>query len=637
MKKLPSLMIVGILILLVLPTFSVTSINSRNDFELIIDEQGTLNCAEGFNDFMIYFTDYIEDNLIDNVSNEDPETGYIQNTYMIEMRDGIKLATDVYLPLKISSPHGSILIRTPYNKDEVKPLGLALALIGWPTIIQDMRGRHASEGIDTVLRNAYTDGPDTLEWIASQSWSNGKVVTFGNSALGMAQFFMAGENPPELSCQFIVVATPNMHKHMVYQGGQFRKLFMENWLGDQGSSYILPELLKHENYTLDYWTSVSLDDDWQNVNVPSIHMGGWYDLFLQGTIDGYVGYQYSAGEVARGKSKLIIGPWTHEGEFLLKQGEITYPVNSLSIYPMLVSMFFEMMDQYAMDGDNGFDQRPAVSYYVMGDVDDPKAPGNEWRYAKDWPIPADYVQWYFQVSGALSKTLSANNGALTYTYDPSDPVPTIGGQNLYLQQGPYDQSSIENRDDILVFTSDLLFKPYEATGPIKARLFVSSDCPDTDFTVKLTDVYPDGRSMLITDGILRMRKRNGLDHWEFIESEEIYEIEVDLWSTSYVWNAGHKIRVAISSSNYPRFLNNPNTADAIYQNSEYNIAHNVIYFGNDHPSGIILPEIEQRGKSRNQPSSIWLDRFPLFTRLLDRFPLLQRMLSQTIFTRLPNL
>jgi putative CocE/NonD family hydrolase len=236
----------------------------------------------------------------------------------------------------------------------------------------------------------------------------------------------------------------------------------------------------------------------------------------------------------------------------------------------------------------------------MGDVDDSSAPGNEWRSATQWPIPYEALHYYFHENGVLSLSPPTDYAPITYRYNPNNPVPTIGGQNLNIARGPYDQRLVENRDDVLVFTSDVLSESFEATGPIKARLYVSSDCPDTDFTVKLTDVYPDGRSMLITDGILRMRNRNGCDHWEFIEPGEIYEIEIDLWSTSYIWNRGHRIRVAVSSSNYPRFLNNPNTVDPIAKNMTYSIAHNTLYFDTAHSSCIILP-IPQEGETFSYP------------------------------------
>jgi predicted acyl esterase len=518
-----------------------------------------------------------------------PKPLYTKETIMVEMRDGIHLATDLYLPDGGSPPHGSILIRTPYNKNNSNYGPWADA--GWPTMVQDMRGRFQSEGIDTVFRNAHTDGPDTLDWISDQSWSNGKVATFGGSALGINQYYIAGANPSYLTCQFIGVATPNLYKHAMYQGGEFRKRMVEGWLQGQGSSFVLPELWEHENYTMDYWTNVSLEDNWQDVNVPAIHHGGWYDCFAQGTVDGFMGYQYLGGTGARGKSKLIMGPWTHGGSGTQTQGELTYPVNCLDNFSF--EMFVEMLNQHILNISDDYENRPNVSYYVMGDVDDLDAPGNEWRYSDIWPIEHHKSRWFFHENGLLSKNYPVENEPLTYLYDPNDPVPTIGGQNLILPQGPYDQSSIENREDVLVFTSDALEESYEATGPIVARLFVSSDCPDTDFTVKLTDVYPDGRSMLITEGILRMRNRNGCDHWEFTQPGEIYEVEVEIWSTSYIWNTGHKIRVAVSSSNYPRFLNNPNTDDPIYKNTTYNIAENKVYCDSNYPSCIILPHIEE--------------------------------------------
>ena len=224
-------------------------------------------------------------------------SGCVQkSTYMVPMRDGIHLATDVYIQSGNNPPHGSILIRTPYNKNPLSIIGRLWAQKGWPIIIQDMRGRFASQGNDTVFRNAHADGPDTLSWIAGQSWSNGKIATFGGSALGICQYFMAGANPPELACQFIQVSSPNLHKHAIYQGGQFRHQLVVKWLEKQGSDEeALPELYAHENYTLEFWTNVSLEDNLEDLNVPAIHMGGWYDIFLQGITDGYDWYQHFGG------------------------------------------------------------------------------------------------------------------------------------------------------------------------------------------------------------------------------------------------------------------------------------------------------------------------------------------------------
>jgi predicted acyl esterase len=566
------------------------------------------------------------------------------NHYMVPMRDGVKLATDVYLP-RSSSPHGAICIRTPYSKTAIGTplLGMNWAQSGWPTIIQDMRGRYASEGIDTVFRNEHTDGPDTLAWIANQTWSNGKVATFGASALGITQYYTAGANPPNLACQYIQVASPNLFKHAMYPGGEFRKNLIEQWLKGQGSEEVLPELWAHENYTLDYWTNVSLEDNWSDVNVPAIHIGGWYDIFTQGTIDGFLGYQHQGGLGAVGKSKLILGPWTHGGAGTQTQGELTYPTNSVDTFSQ--TLFWQMVNEYTMGGTTEYDSFPAVSYYVMGDVDDPNASGNVWRTADDWPIPCTERAWYLQADGNLQTTIPASSHQFTYTYDPKYPVPTRGGGNLFgeIGIGPYDQRIVENRSDVLLFTSPVLTESYEATGAIKARLYVSSDCPDTDFTVKLTDVYPDGRSMLITDGILRMRNRNGADHWELMTPGTIYPVEVDLWSTSYVWNTGHQIRVAISSSNYPRCLNNPNTADGIHKNTTYSIAQNTVYVDSVQASCLLLPEIPV---NMTHQDSSWVTaiqgntssvshphlRVPeRLQNMLNRFPMLQKLFQYRSF------
>ncbi|MBU0497289.1 MAG: CocE/NonD family hydrolase [Candidatus Thermoplasmatota archaeon] len=537
-----------------------------------------------------YFENIKEKEKMSNLGGCTPvSSNFFRKTIMVEMRDGIHLATDVYRPKVRLLPHGSILVRTPYNKDNLAVLGLIFSLYGWPTVIQDMRGRFASEGEDTVFFNDHTDGADTLAWIANHSWSNGKIATIGLSALGIPQYLMAGTNPPELSCQGIIVATPNLYKHAIFQGGQLRKSLVEGWLEDQGSLQMLKEIIKHENYSLDYWTNVSLEDNWQDVNVPAIHMGGWYDIFLQGIIDGFHGYQNSGGPGAVGNSKLIIGPWTHVGFISRTQGELTYPLNSIRIF--WITLLRDMIMQYTMNRGGGYMDWPAVSYYVMGAVEEWGAQGNEWRFADSWPVPSIQRLWYFHANGMLQTVPGGDHEPLTYHYDPMYPVPTRGGQNLNIEEGPLDQSSIETRDDVLIFTSAVLDEPYEVTGAISAHLFVSSDCVDTDFTVKVTDLYPDGRSMLITDGIVRMRNRNGMDHWEFMEPGSIYGVDVDLWSTSYIWNTGHRIRVAVSSSNYPRFLANPNTADGILQNQSYTVASNSVYVDAMYSSAIIFPEI----------------------------------------------
>ena len=328
-----------------------------------------------------------------------------KTTVMIPMRDGVSLATDVYRPILRSVPHGALLIRTPYNKDGLSLVGFLGIIRGWPVVIQDMRGLHASEGIDTGFKNDSADGADTLSWIVNQSWSNGKIVTFGLSALGIVQYCLAGANPPSLSCQYVQVATPNLYAHAAFQGGEFRKNLVEDWLEDQGSDYLIEEIKENENFTLGYWGNVSLDDNWRDVNVAAIHIGGWYDIFSQGTIDAYYGYQHLAGPGAKGKSKLIMGPWTHTGFLSRTQGELVYPRNSLDSFSL--RMFRDMVRCYIENDTDAYSDWPTVTYYVMGDVDDVNAPGNEWRYAEDWPLPAENVTWYFQSNGQLTTDIAS--------------------------------------------------------------------------------------------------------------------------------------------------------------------------------------------------------------------------------------
>ncbi len=516
-------------------------------------------------------------------------SGCIQpKTTMVPMRDGTKLATDAYVTTG-QQPHGSILIRTPYGKNSLYLLGNSFVKQGWPTVVQDMRGRGASEGNDTVFRNESTDGPDTLSWVATRSFSNGKVATWGGSALGITQYLTAGANPPNLACQYIQVATPNLYQWAMYPGGEFRENLVANWLAGQGSTYILPEIYQHENSSDAFWQSLSISTHYSDVNVPAIHIGGWYDIFTQGIIDGFDGYQYHGGSGALGKSKLIIGPWTHGSMALTTQGQLTYPKNSVDNFSQ--TLFWSMANEYTQGNLSGYDEYPAVTYYVMGNPTDSDGCGNFWVQADNWPPASTPSVWYFHVNHTLQETPSQYGEPFTIMYDPKNPVPTIGGQELFGQIGPYDQRPVENRSDVILFTSPPLTHHMQTTGRVHATLYVRSDCVDTDFTVKLTDVYPDGRSMLICDGILRMRDRNGSDHWEFMNPGTIYCVDVDLMSSSYMWDAGHCIRVAVSSSNSPRFLANPNTADGIARNTTSVVADNSLFVDAAHPSRLVLPWI----------------------------------------------
>ncbi|NOZ19858.1 MAG: CocE/NonD family hydrolase [Planctomycetes bacterium] len=516
---------------------------------------------------------------------------------MVPMRDGTKLATDIYLP-EGDGPWPAILSRTPYNKtsNKNKRGARSLARNGYAVVAQDFRGRFASEGeTDMPFINdgwgKLQDGYDTIEWIVKQPWCNGKVGTSGGSALGITQIMTAGSTPPHLVCQSIGVACGSLYHHAAWQGGAFRKKLVEQWLtGNKFSPDCLKLMTGNPNYN-DLWRGMDASTRSEVINVPGFFQGGWYDVFNQGTIDAFMWRQYKGGEGARGKQKLLMGPWVHGRN--RKPGEVQFPENAVQI-PKAADQG-RWFDYWLKGEQNGIMDEPAVTYYVMGDVSDPKAPGNEWRFSDVWPVPSKATPYYIHADGTLSMEKPPADGkSKTYTYDPKKPVPTLGGCNLCMKKGPYDQRKLENRPDVLLYTTVPLTQPVEVTGQIKAYLWASSSCRDTDFTVKLTDVYPDGRSMLVLDGIIRARHRNTFEKDELLTPGEIYKFKIDLWSTSLIFNKGHRIRVAVSSSNYPRWDPNPNTGDGFRANDKTIVAENTIYHDAEHPSHILLPVVEAK-------------------------------------------
>lgn len=512
-----------------------------------------------------------------------------KTTYRVVMRDGTRLATDVYLPSEGKGPWPAIFVRTPYNKNAGgESMAAAVGKKGYALVCQDIRGRFESEGTGTLLfvsdgwgRNQ--DGHDSLAWIARQPWCDGKIGTWGGSALGITQNLMAPGAPDSLKAQYVQVACSDFYRQTVFQGGAFRKELAEDWLSAIKADPVnLKAFIAHYKYD-ELWEQLRPEGQASRVNAPAIFSGGWYDIFGQGTINSFVGIQNHGRPGARGKCRLIMGPWAHGS-----LAELKYPANSAD--PGEAADGLRFFDHWLKGSDNGVVRDKPVHYYVMGDPTDPAAPGNFWRAADDWPPPAQPTRFYFHPDGRLAAgDRPVGTGKRSYRYDPRNPVPTIGGQNLTQAKGPMDQRKVEGRDDVLLFTSEALTAPVEVTGRISARLFVSSDCPDTDFTVKLTDVYPDGRSMLVTDGILRARFRKSFRREDFLKPGEVYELAVDLWSTSLIFAKGHRIRVAVSSSNSPRFEPNPNTGKPLRADNETRIATNTLYLSERYPSHIVLP------------------------------------------------
>jgi predicted acyl esterase len=509
---------------------------------------------------------------------------------MVPMRDGTRLATDIYLPAG-TGPWPVILYRTPYGTPVKVPENQLEK--GYAVVRQDFRGRFDSEGEDDMpfIHDGWgklQDGYDTIEWVASQPWCTGKVGTLGGSAGGITQVMTAGANPPDLVCQTIAVAFGNMYHHAAYPGGAFRVALVEGWLeGNSFSPKVLETIQAHPTYD-EYWQSLDVSRRSAEIEAPGFFVGGWYDVFCQGTIDAFRWRQEGGGPHARGNQKLVMGPWVHGRPE--KLGEFQNPRQALrSPLEQRQGGWFE----YWLKGEkNGIMDTPAVYYYVMGAFDEPDAPGHEWRTSEVWPVPSTPTEFFLHADGTLDTENSSEEAETrSYEYDPENPVPTLGGCNLILKKGPYDQRPVENRPDVLLYTSDPLEEPLEVTGRIRAHLWASSDCKDTDFTVKLTDVYPDGRSVIVQDGIIRARFRNSFEKPELMEPGEMYRFEADLWSTSLVFNKGHRIRVAVSSSNAPRFEPNPNTGEPFRASDRKVVATNTIYHDGEHASCIVLPVV----------------------------------------------
>jgi len=516
-----------------------------------------------------------------------------KTTEMVAMRDGVKLATDVYIPEAQNNSGGPwpvILMRTPYNKDPMGAQSRQWITNGYVFVVQDCRGRFKSEGKYMPFMDDHLDGYDAVEWAAKQPWSNGKVGMIGASAMGITANQASITAPPHLVAMYVMVAPASAYQHAIYTGGVLRKEMNEQWLKAQNAMDVLNLTFQH--YKDDGYVHIREGRlHWEKVRVPVYNWGGWYDIFGQGNIDNFVGLQNRGGGMALGNQKLMMGPWAH-GQL----EEVKYPPNSGA--DLMTSMRgqaepLRWFDYWLKGASNGIMDEPPVKYYVMGDTTDPKAPGNEWRTAQSWPPPSKITSYFLQPNGRLSEGIVAETkSSNTYQYDPKNPVPTVGGALLFGKKGPLDQRAIGERKDVLKFATAPLEAPIEVTGQVTVELWAESDCPDTDWTAKLVDVYPDGTERLVLDSALRARFREGFDREVFMKKGEVYKFKIDLWSTSLIFNKGHSIAVHISSSNDPRFDPNPNTGKAMRADGETRVATNTIHHSLAHPSRILLPVVK---------------------------------------------
>ena len=562
---------------------------------------------------------------------------------MVPMRAGVRLATDIYR-IEGAAPTPVLIVRTPYNKDHMVAGEdifdiLRAVQVGYTVVTQDVRGRYASEGSFNPHVQETADGVDAFAWAAAQPWSNGVMGTFGGSYLGCTQWLPAREQPPALRAMVPSITFSDSYEGCSYQGGAKvlhdlrwvvadivpaeierriargeKPLNVETPLDVDRALTELPLathplIREYAAFYLNWLAHPTADDFWlpsspqagyEQINVPALNISGWYDIFLWSTLQNYMGMKQRGGtEEARRHQSLIIGPWSHmnfSGSF--PEQEFGAAASSAAID--LTGIHLRWFDRWLKGVDNGIDHELPVMIFVMG-VD-------EWRSESDWPLPDTQYRPYYIHSSGEANTLNGDGKLSTeppgdensdvYLYNPLRPVPTVGGQVILPGGnaiGPRDQREVELRDDVLVYSTPVLGQAVEVAGPIELWLFVSSSARDTDFTGKLVDVYPDGRAMILTEGILRARYRNSLTTPELLERDVIYEIRLDLWATANVFLPGHRVRLEVSSSNFPRFDRNSNTGGQIASEAahQYRPAVNRIFHDAVHPSRLIFPIIER--------------------------------------------
>ena len=545
-----------------------------------------------------------------------------------KMRDGVTLLADIYRP-KSEVKFPVLLVRTPYDKTQELNFGLRAAARGYVVVAQDVRGRFESQGDWYPFKNESQDGYDTVEWAAALPYANGKVGMFGGSYVGATQYLAAIAHPPHLSGICPNVTASNYHEGWTYQGGAFEQWFNESWttglaantmrrrvesspkvwawsaklplnsypilesVSSEGLAPYFTDWLAHPSYD-DYWKPISIEEHYAQIQVPVFSMGAWYDIFLGGTLHNYMTLKSAAGsEAARKGQRLLIYIGGHAGGAeLRKVGGVDFGEKAPIDFDGAVLRWYDWL----LKGENnGVASEKPVRIFVMGK--------NAWRDEDDWPLArAKKTSYYLHSSGtsngvkgdgALSSTAPAGEKPDHYTYDPTDPAPTIGGPlccggPLPSGIGPEDQSVMESRSDVLVYSTPAFTQDTEFTGPVSLDLWISSSAVDTDFTGKLLDVAPSGFAQNLTDGILRVRYRNSGSRAEMLTPGELQHVTIDMWATSNVFLAGHKLRLEVSSSNFPRFDRNLNTGEEQAGATRMLKADNTIFHDRDHPSALIL-------------------------------------------------
>jgi putative CocE/NonD family hydrolase len=583
----------------------------------------------------------------------------IERDVMVTMRDGVRLATDIYRPVT-DEPVPALVVRLPYGKALAGMLAdgrnlpslMALAEASYAAVWQDSRGSGNSEGHFTALQDETRDGEDLLQWLADQPWCSGKFGTYGRSYLGFTQWSLAaGKVDGRLLAMVPSYTSADQYAAAFHhEGGLFALNNATAWsfnmamvlltrpsarengsppdvrplqqAAAEGMRYYRrlplgdrPELraaapwyatwFDHPDRDA-YWREISPAEHYDMMTTATLGVGGWFDIFINQTLTAYMTLRArGASEAARSGQRLLIGPWSH--------GVLTGVFPEMHFGPLgdmmmqdITGTHLRFFDRWINGNVRALDDAKPVRIFVMGI--------NQWRDEADWPLPdTAWTDYYLSGSGransmhgdgALSIQVPSNNAFDAYLYDPRRPVPTLGGHlygglpavsDVSLAAGPADQQPNEVRDDVLCYTTETLVRPVEVTGPITLVLHVSSSAQDTDFIAKLIDEHPDGRAMFVTEGALRARYRQSTAQPKLLVPGDIYELRFELWGTSNVFLPGHRLRLEITSSNFPRFDRNTNTGGDIGHETEddFVLALNRVYHGPRYPSRLILPIIDR--------------------------------------------
>jgi predicted acyl esterase len=534
---------------------------------------------------------------------------------MVEMRDGVRLSTDLYFPARSQGPLPAILWRSIYDKRGAygrEPGTRELVQHGYVAVIQDTRGRGASEGEFTPSVGDRNDGYDTIDWLARQPWSNGKVGTAGCSSLGESQLLAAAARHPAHAAAIPQAAASALNARgrpwAAFDGGLFELAQTAGWFSVDGRGVdygTLPvvdvleaagrppshyEKFASSNPEGPYFTALEWIRPGERLDVPALFFDSWYDYGPAETLDLF--------NQTRADSFVIIAPGTHCSYELATERTIVGERDLGDARIDVMGLKLRWYDHWLKGVANGVTEMPRVRYYLMG--------ANRWKSADAWPVPDTRFERLYLSSAGRANTLHgdgrlsfeppADARSDTFLYDPAKPAPSLGGHacctGTETEAGSYDQRRIEAREDVLVYTSEPLEQGLEVTGPLRLVLQVSSSAPDTDFTAKLVDVYPDGRAFNVQEGALRMRYREGFDKDLRMKSGEIYEARLDLHVTSNWFGPGHRIRVDVSSSNFPRWDRNLNTGGRNYDESAYVPARNTVHHSPARPSYLVLPIVD---------------------------------------------